>query len=100
MGVRCFCCGQLTKDRVDGPTPDEVAQTERWQHAVLDVSGSDVECRAAVCCWPCFWSFDPDLWIRPSDWSSADPTVPYDSLPVYASEQHGTSDVTLFHWPL
>lgn len=86
--LRCFCCGERV-DPADtsGPSPDDdgVGQIGRWLAMVLDVHepvDQSLPCRAAVCCWPCFWRFDPDMWIHPSDWVSADPVVPYLALPI------------------
>lgn len=52
---------------------------------VLDVC-NDGDCRAAVCCWPCFWSFDPDAYILPEHWRAADPVVAFEQLPPYETE--------------
>ena len=66
---------------VGGPSADEVDQTHRWDAAVLDVHEPDGGCKAAVCCWPCLWELDPDLWISPDLWRSSNPVVPYEHLP-------------------
>lgn len=97
--VRCFCCGQLASDRADGPLAGAVAQTTRWTAMVIDVQpiSDGGQWRAAVCCWPCFWSLDPGMWISEKMWSSKNPTVLFTKLPLLGDGQ--IDDPCAYPWP-
>jgi len=98
--VRCFCCGQMSHDRTDGPDPDEeeVGQAYRWSNGVLDVAGGG--CRAAVLCWPCFWKYDPDMWVTKHIYELEKPMVPFDKLPYLDHDNDDCWDGTKYKWPL
>jgi len=97
--VRCFRCGELASTRKEGPSADAVGQHRRWEAMPLDVLTKD-GCRAAVCCWPCFWEIDPDMWINPEDWSRTGPLVPLEKLPVLDHEDPKCWDPSHYAWPL
>lgn len=86
--IRCFSCGQFAATRRDGPTAEEAGQVRRWDASIIDVhaDAKGSECRAAVCCWPCYWQIDPDMWILDYMWDVASPVVPFNSLPVLEDE--------------
>ena len=98
--VRCFCCGQMSHDRADGPHQDEdhVGQAYRWSIGVLDVVGSN--CYAAILCWPCFWAYEPDMWINKAIYESKNPMIPFDKLPEFDHDFEGREDATQYKWPL
>ena len=96
--VRCFCCGEIASSRTDGPIPDDAA--DRWTAGVLDVHSLEERgCRAGVCCWPCFWSHDPDMWIAPEHWDEKNPVVPFEKLPVLNHSASDCWDETRYAWP-
>ncbi len=99
---RCFACGRFTDEVKDGPTPDEVAQAERWETGILDVHSGrkDEPCRAGIACWVCFWKTDPDMWISPEHWIALNPLVPYEKLPVLDHELAYPWEPSLYPWPL
>lgn len=73
---RCFACGRSTRECAGGPSADDVDQIFRWDAGVLDVDG-----RAGVACWPCFWKTDPDMWISAEMWDALSPVVLSTTLP-------------------
>jgi len=97
--VRCFRCGELAHTRKDGPTADEAGQAHRWEAMALDVS-ADGKCQAAVCCWPCFWAFDPDMWIGPEHWTASDPAVPLEKLPEMDHDDPNCWEAENYVWPI
>jgi hypothetical protein len=78
-----------------GPTEDEAGQVERWKTGVLDVDG-----KAGVVCWSCFWKTDPDLWISNECWDALSPLVPSSSLPSLFVSHDMMWDPTNYPWPL
>ena len=100
--VRCFCCGETAATRTGGPSAEAVGQSHRWEAGVLDVHDSpgSGSCFAAICCWPCFWELEPDLWILPEHWTQAHPQVPLEKLPVLNHEDPKAWEPTHYSWPL
>lgn len=97
--VRCFRCAEIASTRTGGPSAEAVGQIRRWEAGVLDVLTADGSL-AAVCCWPCFWEIEPDMWIDAEDWSRVAPRVPLESLPVLDHDDPKCWDPSRYAWPL
>ena len=91
---RCFACGRWTNEVKGGPSSDEVSQVCRWTTGVLDVDG-----RAGVTCWECFWKTDLDLWISESCWNRLNPIISFENLPQLIDDVNKCWDPIMYPYP-
>lgn len=90
----------MSHDRNDGPSPGDVDQLERWSVSILDVVDTETGCFAAVLCWPCFWSYQPDMWINKPIYQSTNPIVPFEKLPKLDHDNSDCWNPTKYSWPI
>jgi hypothetical protein len=94
----------MSHDRTDGPDPedDDVGQTHRWSISVIDVVTDEADeggCYAAVLCWPCFWNYQPDMWINKSIYESAKPVILFEKLPKLDHKEKDCWNPLKYSWP-